>query len=504
LSEQPSPGSSGAALVALVAVVAVATGAGWALRAHQGLGLHYDEAQYYAWSLHPAWGYFSKPPLIAWAIALTRATCGDSEFCIRLPAAVALVGATLLVFATALRIAAPRTALVAALLFALAPLVSFLSLFMTTDSLLLLAWAAALYGFVRAVEDGRRLRWWAAAGAAAGVGLLAKYTMGIFALSALGFLLSGRERPLLRSAGPWLGVAIAALLFAPNLAWNEAHRFATFTHTATISELDRAGLDVGSLAAFLGAQVGVFGPLAWVGLALAARPGGAAWTCGRWSPEAARRLLLWFALPFLAVIAAQALAARANANWAAPTYVAASMLAAAWLAARPRWLAAALALNVALAAIGLQYREVANALGIGLRWRDAAAELVGWEPVGAQVAQLLRAAAGEGAPERLLTDDRSLLSWLAYYARPLPSDPLIYNPLRHVENHFDLLYDVATAPAGPFLFVSARDRGPELAARFDGATALGRIEGGGERGPASRHVLYAYRLGRFEGYAAAR
>ena len=27
-----------------------------------------DEAQYWYWSQHPAFGYFSKPPLIAWAI----------------------------------------------------------------------------------------------------------------------------------------------------------------------------------------------------------------------------------------------------------------------------------------------------------------------------------------------------------------------------------------------------------------------------------------------------
>src|SRR5579863_4914745 len=31
--------------------------------------LYPDEAQYWLWSLKPDWGYYSKPPLIAWLIA---------------------------------------------------------------------------------------------------------------------------------------------------------------------------------------------------------------------------------------------------------------------------------------------------------------------------------------------------------------------------------------------------------------------------------------------------
>ncbi|HWA31259.1 MAG TPA: hypothetical protein VG867_09170, partial [Rhizomicrobium sp.] len=30
------------------------------------LNLYPDEAQYWWWSLTPDWGYFSKPPVIAW------------------------------------------------------------------------------------------------------------------------------------------------------------------------------------------------------------------------------------------------------------------------------------------------------------------------------------------------------------------------------------------------------------------------------------------------------
>ena len=44
-----------------------------------GLDLYPDEAQYWLWSLTPDWGYFSKPPLIAWVIRATTLLLGDDE-----------------------------------------------------------------------------------------------------------------------------------------------------------------------------------------------------------------------------------------------------------------------------------------------------------------------------------------------------------------------------------------------------------------------------------------
>ncbi len=62
---------------------------------HGGADLYPDEAQYWLWSLHPAWGYYSKPPLVAWLIALSTYAFGDGEAAVRL-------AAPLLHFATAL------------------------------------------------------------------------------------------------------------------------------------------------------------------------------------------------------------------------------------------------------------------------------------------------------------------------------------------------------------------------------------------------------------------
>ena len=42
-----------------------------------------DEAQYWTWSQELAFGYFSKPPMIAWVIRGASEFCGNSEACIR-------------------------------------------------------------------------------------------------------------------------------------------------------------------------------------------------------------------------------------------------------------------------------------------------------------------------------------------------------------------------------------------------------------------------------------
>src|SRR6201987_4143713 len=87
----------GVALIALAALTVVRL-VGLKFSA---VDLFYDEAQYWAWSREPAFGYFSKPPLLAWTIALAEHVCGSSEACIRAPAPVLYFGTSLLVYAIA-------------------------------------------------------------------------------------------------------------------------------------------------------------------------------------------------------------------------------------------------------------------------------------------------------------------------------------------------------------------------------------------------------------------
>ena len=46
--------------------------------------LSVDEAQYWHWSQNLDYGYFTKPPLIAWVIALSTNIFGNEEWAVRL------------------------------------------------------------------------------------------------------------------------------------------------------------------------------------------------------------------------------------------------------------------------------------------------------------------------------------------------------------------------------------------------------------------------------------
>jgi len=51
-----------------------------------GVELRFDEAQYWEWSQHLDWSYYSKGPLVAWLIALSERLFGHSAWAVRLPA----------------------------------------------------------------------------------------------------------------------------------------------------------------------------------------------------------------------------------------------------------------------------------------------------------------------------------------------------------------------------------------------------------------------------------
>ena len=73
-------------------------------------------------------------------------------------------------------------------------------------------------------------RWWLAAGVAAGLGLLSKYSA---LFLGAGHACSGcswiaRQRRWLASPWPYLGAVLALLIFAPNLVWQSQHHWETF------------------------------------------------------------------------------------------------------------------------------------------------------------------------------------------------------------------------------------------------------------------------------------
>ena len=456
--------------------------------------LYPDEAQYWLWSLHPAWGYYSKPPMVAWLIGLTTALFGDNEAAIRIAAPLLHFATALVLYHVARRLYDARVALWSAVAYATLPGVSASAAIMSTDAPLLFCWAVALYAFIRAREPGGG-RWWLMAGAAAGLGLLSKYAMAYWLLSALLFLLLFRDerRHLKRFFG---AVLLALVIYAPNFAWNAANGFVSYLHTRDNADLAGALFHPAMFLRFLGAQFGVFGPIFFAGLlALVA-------LTPRALAERRAALLACFALPTLAMMLVVSFLSRAQPNWSAPTYVSAVVLVVAWLLQRRRvrLVAAAVALDIAIAVIAFSAHDVAPVFGATLPLRyDPLHRLRGWKTLGRSVGELLARHPGT----LLMSDDREVMAALVYYVRPHPFDALKWNGEGGIHDEFDLTATPSRDIGRDFMLVAKSPENVQrIFSRFKSVDPVVQdiiI-------PLDRRTLRSYRifwLHDFEGYRSA-
>lgn len=434
------------------------------------LPLYFDEAQYWFWAQAPALGYFSKPPLIAWAIAGTTALCGDGSACVKLASPLAYLVAPLFVYLTARNLFGSRIGAFAGFAFATLPGVAFSGFIISTDPLLLACWCAALWAYERALATGRK-RYWVAAGLAFGLGLLAKYAMIFMTLGILGsFAAAPRQRRSWSGLGLMAGLALAVV--SPNLLWNAERHFTSFGHTADNVALPGSADNLGGFGAmldFLGGQAAILGPVFTVALAmLFSRP--------RWlALRPGRAFLAWFAFPVLALLLIQAFLSRAHGNWAAVAFPSLTILLVAWAFddGRLRGLKAALSLH------GLIFLVLAGAVALGPapfaalgRQGDPFRFVRGWD-------RLAEAVAGESAAQGtpvVIVDDRPAIAELAYLLR---NQPLVLrrwsNDPAQPDDHYAMVLPVGDVVGRDALIVSRNPAPPDLLAAFAEHRPLGPV-----------------------------
>ena len=203
-------------------------------------GLQVDEAQYWDWSRHLQWGYWSKPPGIAAVIAASTTIFGDGLLGVKLlsmalwPLAAGVLAALAWDMAGRGQIGAQAGLWTAALLLG-TPAAGILGMAATTDAPLLLMWALCMALTWRALQTPAGtspLPWWALAGLALGLGLLSKYTMAAITASWALLLLKHWRR---HGLGMVMAGALALAVFAPNILWNASNGWPTLGHTAEIT-----------------------------------------------------------------------------------------------------------------------------------------------------------------------------------------------------------------------------------------------------------------------------
>ncbi|MEM9283953.1 MAG: glycosyltransferase family 39 protein [Verrucomicrobiota bacterium] len=408
-----------------------------------------DEAYYWDWGRQLDYGYYSKPPFIAWLYAFVDWAGHGSLFAIRAASALfaALSLSLLYLLATAMY---DRVTGWAALLIGVAiPANSVLGFFLTIDAPLVACWSTALLAFWNYVDGKRRAASLVLLFVALGIGYLSKQMMMLFPAFAIGFLLLSREtRPLLKKGPLWLVLFGSFVSLAPPLIWNARNEWITFKHTQHHfqkgTQVENVILErLEDFASFVGSQLGALSPIIGLTLFCVCLYGLKFIRKGNLRE---RFLLTFGALPLLGMLIL-ALRQQLEANWPAVFYMASIVLTAGFYTGRVsfafppqkwrNWLKPGLIFGFALSLFFYFGSFAFEAIGMAANKADPNRRMMGHATMAAEF-QKIRSAQSEGEDLFLIaTGHRDNASHLAF---ALPDQPRVYlyNPWERINSQYDL------------------------------------------------------------------
>ena len=285
-------------------------------------GFHRDELLSLDNARHLAWGYVVYPPLTPF-LARIELFFGASVRGYRIFAAGTQGLAFVFTGLMAREMGGRRWAqIVAASAVAISGFSLFNGGFLSYTTFDYLWWILAAYFAVRLLRT-QDARWWLAIGAAIGLGLMTRYTIGLLILGIPGGLILTRGRRQFRSWWFWGGAALTVAICLPNFLWQAHHHFIWLQWFHSIHARD---LRQGRAENFLLNQL-------WITTSPASVP---FWVTGLWflfrkAEGKPYRLLGWmYVIPLLVL-----LAARGRDYYLAPAY---PMLLAAGAVEAERWL----------------------------------------------------------------------------------------------------------------------------------------------------------------------
>jgi 4-amino-4-deoxy-L-arabinose transferase-like glycosyltransferase len=334
--------ASGLQALGILLLLFVAAWTAYHVLANASLDLHADSVETYAWSRHPAAGYYKHPPLGAWVAALWFAVFPATDWAYYLLAMVNAGAALFAVDLIARRYLSGDKRLFASLLLLLTPFYQFHSERFGANQMLLATWPLATFCFLRAFET-RRAGWSAAAGASAALAMLGKYySVYLVASFVIAALMHPRRMEYLKSSSPWIATAAGIAVLAPHLYWLTASGFAPFSYAYEVHGAVAPARLAWSAVMYLASAAGYITVLVAVYF-LAVRPDRATLTDALWPRDLDRRMLVvllaaqvllpplsapffglqisglwsmsaWFLLPTVLLVPATATLARADAN----------------------------------------------------------------------------------------------------------------------------------------------------------------------------------------------
>lgn len=195
-----------------------------------GLDLIGDESYYWDWSRRLDWCYYSKPPMVAWLIALSTAIGGNNEIAVRLPAVILGTVALYYLYAAAREFYSVKAGALAVLLMLATPFNVLANFLMTIDAPLSCFWVMSLYYLRKALFDNSLYAWlWA--GIATGAALLSKQVALLIPLMLVVFLIIQPNRRRWFRHGLLLYAFPVIISLIPIVWWNQQHDWVMFGHS---------------------------------------------------------------------------------------------------------------------------------------------------------------------------------------------------------------------------------------------------------------------------------
>jgi len=251
----------------------------------------------------------------------------------------------------------------------------------------------------------------------------------------------------LRRPGPYLALFINLLGSIPVLIWNQQHGWITVEHVAH----HNAGLDTAweptlkYLGEFLGAEFGLWNPVWFVAVILAA------WfTCRRCHHDL-RLIFLWsMGVPLFLIYLLFSLRSRVLPNWIAPSLVPTlALMVIVWAERwheRPRAMQASLVTGLLLGVIVILPMHnsdlIRKAIGTPLPVRlDPTRRVSGWRETAEAVGGARNELLAEGKPVFIIGSHYGITSEIAFYLpearRRVKTDPLVfYRTTEHPVNQY--------------------------------------------------------------------
>lgn len=211
-----------------------------------GYGFHRDELATLDDARHLAWGYVAYPPITPFFGRISLMLFGTSLAGFRFFAALADAAAVVLTGLMARDFGGRRGAQIVAAV-ATIPFCLAAGSLMQYVSFDYFFWVLTAFFVIRLLKSNNP-RWWLAIGCAVGLGLMSKYSMPFLVAGVLVGIVLSANRRYVATKWMWYGVALALLIFLPNLLWQARHDFISIEFLRSIHARD---IGIGRTKGFL-------------------------------------------------------------------------------------------------------------------------------------------------------------------------------------------------------------------------------------------------------------